>query len=51
MRIAVVSGANRGIGLAIVKELASRFAGLVYLTGKQVSQVIVNRQKSDTCSI
>ena len=33
-KIAVVTGANKGIGLAIVRNLAPRFDGLVYLTGR-----------------
>ena len=32
-RVAVVTGANKGIGYAIVKELSKKFNGLVYLTG------------------
>ena len=34
-KIAVVTGANKGIGYAIVKGLAPKFNGLVYLTGKK----------------
>jgi hypothetical protein len=33
-RVAVVTGSNKGIGLAIVKGLASIFDGIIYLTGK-----------------
>lgn len=33
-RIAVVTGANRGLGLAIVRSLTSKFDGLVYLTSR-----------------
>jgi hypothetical protein len=32
-KVAVVTGANKGIGYAIVKELSKKFNGLVYLTG------------------
>ena len=32
-KIAVVTGANKGIGYAVVKNLASKFDGIVYLTG------------------
>ena len=32
-KIAVVTGANKGIGFAIVKNLAPKFDGIVYLTG------------------
>ncbi|CAL4126104.1 unnamed protein product [Meganyctiphanes norvegica] len=46
-RIAVVTGANKGIGFAIVKELCAKFDGIVYLTsrdegrGKAAQQEIV----------
>ena len=33
-KVAVVTGSNKGIGYAIVKNLASQFKGLVYLTCK-----------------
>ena len=36
IRVAVVTGGNKGIGFAIVKGLAQKFDGLVYLTGKQL---------------
>ena len=32
-KIAVVTGANKGIGYAVVKNLAPKFDGIVYLTG------------------
>jgi carbonyl reductase 1 len=32
-KVAVVTGANKGIGLAIVKALVPKFDGVVYLTG------------------
>lgn len=32
-KIAVVTGGNKGIGLEIVKGLAKKFNGVVYLTG------------------
>ena len=32
-KIAVVTGANKGIGYAIVKHLSKKFNGLIYLTG------------------
>ena len=32
-KVAVVTGANKGIGYAIVKELSKKFNGLIYLTG------------------
>jgi carbonyl reductase 1 len=31
--VAVVTGANKGIGYAIVRGLALQFDGVVYLTG------------------
>ena len=34
-RIAIVTGANKGIGYAIVKRLCKDFDGIVYLTGKE----------------
>lgn len=33
MKVAVVTGGNKGIGLEIVKGLAQKFNGAVYLTG------------------
>lgn len=33
-KVAVVTGANKGIGLAIVRGLCKRFAGVVYLTSR-----------------
>ncbi|VVC89194.1 carbonyl reductase [NADPH] 3-like [Leptidea sinapis] len=33
-RVAVVTGANKGIGFAIVKALCKRFEGVVYLTSR-----------------
>ena len=35
-RIAVVTGSNKGIGYAIVKELRKKFDGLIYLTGLNI---------------
>ena len=35
-RVAVVTGANKGIGYSIVKELSNKFDGLIYLTGIRV---------------
>jgi len=35
-RVAVVTGGNKGIGFAIVKELCSKFDGNVYLTARNV---------------
>jgi arginase family enzyme len=32
-RVAVVTGANKGIGYGIVQGLAQKFDGIVYLTG------------------
>lgn len=31
-KVAIITGANKGIGLAIVKKLCSEFKGTVYLT-------------------
>jgi carbonyl reductase 1 len=33
LRVALVTGSNKGIGYAIVKGLAQKFDGDVYLTG------------------
>ncbi len=33
-RVAVVTGANRGIGYAVAKNLAAKFDGLVYVTAR-----------------
>lgn len=35
-RVAVVTGSNKGIGLAIVKELCRQFQGVVYVTARDV---------------
>lgn len=37
-RVAVVTGSNKGIGFAIVKELCSKFDGVVYLTSRDESR-------------
>lgn len=34
LRVALVTGSNKGIGFAIVKELCSKFDGVVYLTSR-----------------
>ena len=34
VRVAVVTGANKGIGLAIVRSLCKQFTGEVYLTAR-----------------
>ncbi|XP_047990448.1 carbonyl reductase [NADPH] 1-like [Leguminivora glycinivorella] len=38
MKVAVVTGANKGIGLAIVKALCQKFEGTVYLTSRDVDR-------------
>ena len=35
MKVAVVTGSNKGIGFSIVEGLAKQFNGIVYLTGKK----------------
>ncbi|XP_066972665.1 carbonyl reductase [NADPH] 1-like [Macrobrachium rosenbergii] len=37
-RIAVVTGANKGIGFGIMKELCAKFDGIVYLTSRDESR-------------
>lgn len=37
-KVAVVTGANKGIGLAIVRGLCKRFDGVVYLTARDVER-------------
>lgn len=37
-KVAVVTGANKGIGFAIVKGLSKQFNGDVFLTGKLFNQ-------------
>lgn len=37
-RIAVVTGSNKGIGLAIVKGLCEKFDGIVYLTARDITR-------------
>lgn len=32
-KVAVVTGANKGIGKSIVQGLAAKFDGIIYLTG------------------
>ena len=34
MRVAVVTGANKGIGLGVVRGLCKQFEGVVYLTAR-----------------
>ncbi|XP_069191088.1 carbonyl reductase [NADPH] 3 isoform X2 [Procambarus clarkii] len=34
-RVAVVTGANKGIGFGVVKELCAKFDGIVYLTARE----------------
>jgi hypothetical protein len=36
-RVAVVTGANKGIGYSTVKELSKKFDGLIYLTGIKIN--------------
>lgn len=33
-RVAVVTGSNKGIGLAIVRALCKQYQGIVYLTAR-----------------
>ncbi|XP_041983460.1 carbonyl reductase [NADPH] 1-like [Aricia agestis] len=37
-KVAVVTGSNKGIGFAIVRGLCKRFAGVVYLTSRDVTR-------------
>lgn len=37
-RVAVVTGSNKGIGLAIVQALCKQFSGDVYLTSRDVER-------------
>uniref|UniRef100_A0A646QFS3 carbonyl reductase (NADPH) n=1 Tax=Hemiscolopendra marginata TaxID=943146 RepID=A0A646QFS3_9MYRI len=48
-RIAVVTGGNKGIGYSIVKELCSKFDGIVYLTARNVKlgEEAVNNLKKE----
>lgn len=38
LKVAVVTGANKGIGFAIVKNLCEQFEGIVYLTARDVNR-------------
>ena len=33
-KVAIVTGANKGVGFEITKTIAKNFDGVVYLTGK-----------------
>lgn len=35
-RVAIVTGANKGIGLAVTKELSTLFDGVIYLTSRDI---------------
>ncbi|XP_066586250.1 carbonyl reductase [NADPH] 3-like [Prorops nasuta] len=37
-KVAVVTGSNKGIGFAIVKNLCEKFNGIVYLTARDISR-------------
>ncbi len=39
VKVAVVTGSNKGIGFYIVKRLCQEFDGHVYLTGKKIFEV------------
>jgi hypothetical protein len=41
--ILILSLFHEGIGFAIVKELATKFDGLIYLTGKNSFRIILER--------
>jgi carbonyl reductase 1 len=49
MKVAIVTGSNKGIGLAIVKKLCQQFDGVVYLTARNVElgQKAVSDLKSE----
>ena len=40
IKVAIVTGANKGIGYAIVKDLAKKFDGLIYLTGTRIKEPV-----------
>jgi len=44
-KVAVVTGSNKGIGCAIVKELCSKFDGIVYLTSRNESRGLAATQE------
>lgn len=37
-KVAIVTGSNKGIGFAIVKQLCQQFDGIVYLTSRDVGR-------------
>ena len=43
VRVAVVTGSNKGIGYWIVKGLCKSFDGIVYLTGKRFENFFASR--------
>ncbi|CAH2057003.1 unnamed protein product, partial [Iphiclides podalirius] len=47
-KVAVVTGANKGIGFSVVKGLCSKFNGVVYLTARNRERGLeaVNNLKS-----
>ncbi len=51
VRVAVVTGSNKGIGYWIVKGLCKSFDGIVYLTGKRLENFFLLQDLVDLTAL